>query len=122
MRLHLLPLLVASLCSFAAERFTVVAGGGTAVDGGPATGVKVVQPFCFHVMPDGSAWLAEQDGNRVRRYGTDGTLVGVVGSGAKGATGVPGPGTQVLLDGPHHLLPLPDGRLLIADTYNRRYR
>jgi DNA-binding beta-propeller fold protein YncE len=120
MRPHLLPLLVLSFCAAAAERFTVVAGGGTAVDGGPATGVKIIQPFCWHVMPDGSAWLAEQDGNRVRRYGADGTLVTVVGTGEKGASGVPGPGTGVLLNGPHHLLPLPDGRLLIADTYNRR--
>ena len=119
MRLHLIPLLFVSLCSFAAERFTVIAGGGTAGDG-PATSVKLNQPFCFHVMPDGSAWLAEQDGNRVRRYGADGTLVTVVGTGEKGASGVPGPGTNVLLNGPHHLLPLPDGRILIADTYGRR--
>lgn len=120
MRLHLLPLLFASVCAFAAETFTVIAGGGTAVDGGPATGVKLNQPFCFHVMPDGSAWLAEQDGNRVRRYGADGTLVTVVGTGEKGASGVPGPGTKALVNGPHHLLPLPDGRILIADTYGRR--
>jgi len=128
MRLHLITLLVASLCATAAafsadkaaEKFTVIAGGGTAIDGGPATGVKLNQPFCFHVMPDGSAWLAEQDGNRVRRYGADGTLVTVVGTGEKGASGVPGPGTKALLNGPHHLLPLPDGRVLIADTYGRR--
>ena len=124
MRLHLLPLLFVSLCvaaaDKAAEKFTLIAGGGTAVDGGPATGVKLNQPFCFHVMPDGSAWLAEQDGNRVRRYGADGTLVTVVGTGEKGASGVPGLGAKALLNGPHHLLPLPDGRLLIADTYGRR--
>ncbi len=118
MRLHLIPLLVLSLCAAAAERFTVITGGGTQVDG-PATQVKLIQPFCFHVMPDGSAWLAEQDGNRVRRY-VDGVLTTVVGNGTKGVSGVPGPGTAALVNGPHHLLPLPDGRLLIADTYGRR--
>ncbi len=104
----------------AAESLQVIAGGGTAVDGGPATGVKLTQPFCFHVMPDGTAWLAEQDGNRVRHYGSDGTLVTVVGTGVKGTDGLGGPGTKALLNAPHHLLPLPDGRLLIADTYNKR--
>ena len=122
---HLLPrlttlLLLSALALPAAEQLQLIAGGGTTSDGGPATSVKLTQPFCFHVMPDGSAWLAEQEGNRVRRYGADGTLVTVVGTGAKGSDGVGGPGTRVLLNGPHHLLPLPDGRVLIADTYNKR--
>jgi sugar lactone lactonase YvrE len=119
-RLVVPPLLLLGALLGGAERFTVIAGGGSAVDGGPATGVELDQPFCFHVMPDGSAWLAEQDGNRVRRFASDGTLTTVVGNGAKGRDGVGGPGAKVQLDGPHHLLPLPDGRLLIADTYNRR--
>ncbi len=113
-------LLICAHLALPAAEFQIVAGGGTAKDGGPATGVALIQPFCFHVMPDGSAWLAEQDGNRVRLLAKDGTLTTVVGTGSKGTGGIGGPGTAAQVDGPHHLLPLPDGRLLIADTYNRR--
>ncbi len=121
MRILLFLLLFScNYCAFAAESLVVVAGGGAHVNDGPATAVKLIQPFCFFVNADGSAWLAEQDGNRVRRYNPDGTLTTVVGNGKKGTAGVGGPGLQAEVNGPHHLLVLPDGRLLIADTYNRR--
>ena len=115
-----LVLLIAQPALIAAESFIVFAGGGNAVDGGPATGVKLIQPFSIVVNADGSAWTAEQDGNRIRRMTSDGSITTVVGTGVKGTAGVGGPGTKAEVNGPHHLLVLPDGRLIIADTYNKR--
>jgi sugar lactone lactonase YvrE len=115
-----LVMIIAQPALIAAESFIVFAGGGNTVDGGPATSVKLIQPFSIVVNADGSAWTAEQDGHRIRRMASDGSITTVVGTGVKGTAGVGGPGTAAEVNGPHHLLVLPDGRLIIADTYNKR--
>ena len=51
-----------------------------------------------------------------------GTLTPVAGSGARGYGGDGGPALAAALDRPHGLLPLPDGRLLLADSSNHRIR
>ena len=69
------------------------------------------------VAADGSVAVVEGEGHRIVRYRTDGTpawtagLAGVAGAGAAGA---------IRFDGPADAAFLPDGRLVVADTGNRR--
>src|SRR5206468_51039 len=57
-------------------------------------------------------------GNRVRVRGRDGRLSVLAGTGEKGFAGDGGPAAKAQLNGPHHLLLGPDGRLYVADTWN----
>jgi DNA-binding beta-propeller fold protein YncE len=106
----------------AAERLVLVAGGGDGGEGGEgvqAAAARLDQPFAI-AFAGAIAYTAEEHGNRVRRIAADGTITTIVGTGAKGDSGLGGPGAQALVNGPHHLLPMSDGALLIADTYNFR--
>jgi DNA-binding beta-propeller fold protein YncE len=76
------------------------------------------EPFSTAIA-DGALYVSEDAGMRVQRL-QDGTWRRVVGTGAKGDAGVGGPGAQAALNRPHHLLALPGGDLLIADTFNCR--
>ncbi len=46
---------------------TTVAGGGSLMVDGPATAVRLQQPFGVAAHADGSVYVAEQGGNRIRR-------------------------------------------------------
>jgi DNA-binding beta-propeller fold protein YncE len=101
----------------------LVAGGGTGEDGVPATQGKLNEPFAVARDDDGSLYIAEMGGNRVRKVDPTGILTTVAGSGAKGDAGDDGPALQAQLNGPHHLAFPAAGRLLyIADTFNNRVR
>jgi len=71
---------------------------------------------------DGTLYACE-DGLKVFRVDpAGGTLTPVAGSGERGYGGDGGPALAAALDQPHGLLPLPDGRLLLADSSNHRIR
>ena len=102
-----------------------VAGNGTpgsAGDGGPATQAQLQMPRGLAFGPDGSLYIAEQAGNRVRRVRPDGTITPVAGTGALGFSGDGGPATQAELRYPFSVSVAADGTLYIADTNNHRIR
>src|SRR5262245_54656835 len=70
---------IAILGSVSAETFTIstVAGNGTAGfagDGGPATSGQFNNPAGVSVAPDGSIYVADYRGRRIRKVAPDGTL------------------------------------------------
>lgn len=101
-------------------------------DGIPATsawGYAIQMAF----GPDGSLYLAEGQGSRVRRVDPDGRIRPVAGKlcphfdggqpdTCPGYEGDGGPATAARLNDPRGVAVAPDGRVFIADTMNHRIR
>ena len=104
---------------------TTVAGvgtGGFSADGKPATEVHLNSPYGIAVGPDGSLYIAEFYGHRVRRVGPEGIITTVAGTGAGGFGGDGGLATGTQLNNPLGLAVGGDGSLYIADKSNQRIR
>ncbi|MEA2409908.1 MAG: hypothetical protein QOC77_469 [Thermoleophilaceae bacterium] len=101
-------------------------GGGAAPagfggDGGPATAAKLSFPAGIVVQPDGGYLIADNDNNRIRRVGPDGTISTVAGGGGAGL-GDGGPATAATLSGPGGLALTADGGYLITEIDANRVR
>lgn len=78
-------------------------------------------PQSVAVAPDGSLYFADTHNNRVRRLGTDGTIITIAGNGSWVYSGDGGPATQAGLS-PVGIAVGPDGSVYIADESNNRIR
>lgn len=107
----------------AAEKVTLVAGGGDQPDGTLATQANVVQPFSVAFDKDGGILFVEfKGGERLRRINAAGRLSTLAGTGRQGAPGNDGPAVSATFNGMHDLAVAPDGRVYLADTFNHRIR
>ncbi|MCJ7550096.1 MAG: hypothetical protein MUQ30_10480, partial [Anaerolineae bacterium] len=91
-------------------------------DGGPATQAELVVPAGVTVGPDGSVYIAESVGQRVRRIDPSGIITTIAGTGTWGFSGDGGPATSAMLYNPQDVAVAPDGTLYIADRSNNRIR
>jgi sugar lactone lactonase YvrE len=98
-----------------------VAGGGTGGDG-RADQAGLTSPVDLEVADDGTIYLAEDSGARIRRIGTDGILTTVAGTGEAGYSGDGGPATQAQLNEPTGVHIGRDGSLYVSDFGNSRVR
>jgi hypothetical protein len=101
--------------------------GGFGGDGGPAAEAMISHPSQATAMPDGSIVFTDSGNERIRRIAPDGTIATVGGDGGKCAAptdpcGDGGPATAARLNVPHDVAALPDGAVLIADTFDNRIR
>lgn len=94
-------------------------GGG---DGGPATAAQLDQPFDVALDRAGQLYVADHANHRVRRVAPDGRIETVAGTGRPGYAGDGGPAASARLNGVYGVQVHPDGRLLIADTFNHVVR
>jgi sugar lactone lactonase YvrE len=104
---------------------TTVAGNGSATytgDGGVASNTPLQAPFGVTVDPVGNQYLADTDGSRVLRVGTDGVITTVAGSATRGSSGDGGAATNASLVGPTCVALDAAGNLYIADMGNPRLR
>lgn len=105
--------------------------GGTQNEGlldGPLAEAWFAQPSGLSVDPDGSVWLADAETSALRRVDVadDGsaTITSLVGQGLFDFGHRDGPAGQALLQHPLGVAALPDGSVVVTDTYNgalRRY-
>jgi thiol-disulfide isomerase/thioredoxin len=112
-------------------RRTVGMWAGTTVEGlrdGPVRDAWLAQPSGLSTSPDGSRlWVADSETSALRWVEggvAGGVLHTAVGVGLFDFGHADGPADQALLQHPLGVLALPDGSVLVADTYNgavRRY-
>jgi RHS repeat-associated protein len=89
-------------------------------DGLPATQAALV-PHSVSVASDGSVFLNDYAGSRVRKVRPDGLIESVAGTSA-GFSGDGGPGRAARLYRPVDIALGPDGSLVIEDQWNNRIR
>lgn len=112
-------------------RFTPATGGaaiiagtgfpGSAPDGSPAAGSALDGPHGVAVDVDGTIYLTESRGARVREIKPDGTLGTVAGTGETGYSGDGGEAVSARLSNPLGV-DVANGSLFITDSGNQRIR
>jgi DNA-binding beta-propeller fold protein YncE len=112
------------VASLQAARIVLVAGGPEDRTGIPATQARLKEPFGVDFDGQGNLFIIEMaSGNRLLRVDAKGQLVHMAGQASAGDAG---DGSSAPLtaqfNGPHNLALLPDGNVLIADTWNGRIR
>ncbi|MDG4790802.1 NHL domain-containing thioredoxin family protein [Micromonospora sp. WMMD1102] len=104
---------------------TVGVYAGTTVEAlrnGPLPDVWMAQPSGLSTSADGRRlWIADSETSALR-YVSDGVLHTAVGQGLFDFGHVDGPAGQALLQHPLGVGALPDGSVLVADTYNGAVR
>jgi len=104
-----------------AERIVLVAGGDKNAVNVPATEAKLQEPFGTDFDAAGNLWIIEMEsGGRLLKVDSSGLLTHVAGKPKTAASGLGGPGLQVVFKGAHNLAVLPSGKILVADTFAGR--
>jgi uncharacterized protein (TIGR03437 family) len=104
---------------------TTVAGNGVrgfSGDGGAAASASLNQPIGVAADAAGNLYIAEREGNRIRRVSSEGVISTVAGDGTCRFSGDGGPATAATVCVPYALAVDRAENLLIADTGNRRVR
>lgn len=92
-------------------------------DGGPASQASVWGARAVDVGPDGSIYILEREGNRLRVVDPKtGVIRTLAGTGAKGDTGDGGPARTATFNGPKELAVDTKGNIWIVDTENHVIR
>lgn len=119
----LLALALAAAHLNAAEKIVLVAGGNDGRTGIPAADVQLLEPFGTGFDRGGNMFIIEMaSGNRLLKMDSKGLVHHVAGQRTAGDSGDGGPALTAQFNGPHNLAVLPDGNVLIADTWNGRVR
>ncbi|MDT0267012.1 RICIN domain-containing protein [Streptomyces sp. DSM 44915] len=99
---------------------TGVAGSGG--DGGPAAKAQLNCPRQIAADRDGSVYIADAGGHRVRRIGPDGIISTVAGTGTAGSAGDEGPAVKAQLNKPFGVAVDADGVLYVSEFRGHRVR
>ncbi|MEJ3658886.1 serine/threonine-protein kinase [Actinomycetes bacterium KLBMP 9759] len=102
-----------------------ISGNGRAVsagDGAPAGSAQLNLPSDVTLGPDGSIYIAEVGGDRVRRIDTTGTISTVAGDGTGTYDGEDLPAVEAGLTYVDSIAVAADGSLYLTDTESRRVR
>lgn len=107
---------------FEGGALSVFAGGGLGDDGGPATQALLQTPSGVAAAADGTVYISERAGNRIRKVLPDCSIHTVAGTGTAGFSGDGGQATLATMDGPRGVALSSDGSLYFADQNNNRIR
>ena len=107
------------------DNITTVAGNGTAGYNGDsiaATSAELNNPSAVAVDSAGNLYIADQQGQRIRKVGTSGNITTVAGNGTAGYNGDNIAATSAQLHLPYGVAVDSAGNLYIADYSNQRIR
>lgn len=108
------------------DKVEVVAGtgeAGFAGDGSPAKVAQLDSPYDIAFDNAAGLIIADTDNNRIRRLDMNTGLINTIaGNGEYAYKGDNGPAITASLARPHNVLPLPNGDLVIGDSWNNRIR
>lgn len=106
-----------------ADQIVLVAGGDQDAVDIQATEAKLKEPFGTAFDSGGHMWIIEMvSGNRLLQVDGGGIIQHVAGTPTPGLSEDGGQASRAQFNGPHNLAILPDGKVLIADTWNGRIR
>lgn len=106
-----------------ADQIVLVAGGTQDAVDIPATEARLKEPFGTEFDSGGHMWIVEMvSGNRLLQVDGGGVIQHVAGQPTPGDSGDGGQAIRAQFNGPHNLAILPDGKVLIGDTWNGRVR
>jgi sugar lactone lactonase YvrE len=123
LRVAALGFFVALLSAARGEKIVLVAGGNEDATDIPAIRAALKEPFSVGFDGTGNLFIIEMaSGNRLLKVGADGILRLIAGQATAGDAGDGGPAKTAQFHGPHNLAVLPNGDVLVADTWNGRVR
>lgn len=96
--------------------------GSSTGDGGPATLATIAGPWALTLDSAGNLYIAEYDGNRIRKIDSSGNISTFVGTGTSGYSGDGGPAASAQLRTPYGITVAKDDSLYIADRQNHAIR
>ena len=99
---------------------STVAGGTNGFTDGDGAGAAFSTPSGLALGADGTLYLADTGNHAIRRITPSGQVSTLAGDGIPGYAD--GPAHQARFNGPIGIAVAPDGRIVIADTYNDRIR
>jgi uncharacterized protein (TIGR03437 family) len=110
-----------------APQFTITTAAGTGSagdsgDGGPATSAELNGPRGVTEDQFGNLYIAEYNGQRVRKVTPGGIITTLAGNGTQGYSGDGGPATSAELNGPYRVTVDLAGNVYIPDSSNCRIR
>lgn len=98
---------------------STLAGNGEATfsgDGGLAISAGIINPIAVSAAPDGSVYISEIAGCRIRRVGPDGIISTVAGNGMEAHTGDGGTAREASVYHPAGIDVAPDGSIYFTET------
>ena len=95
---------------------------GNGGDGGPATAARLTTPIEIAFDPFNNLYIADSNGNRIRRVNTAGIISTIAGTGDRSYGGDGGPAASAQLNAPSGVSLNAAGDLFIADSGNNRVR
>jgi YD repeat-containing protein len=101
-----------------AVRGTRAASSPADGDGGPARQAALSHPVAVAIGADGSVFVSDSIGQRIRRISPSGIISTFAGGGTSGERGDGGLATNAYLNGPAQIALAPDGSLYIADEFD----
>jgi serine/threonine-protein kinase len=92
-------------------------------EGGPATAAELSRPHMAMADDAGNIYVADKDGEAIRKVTPTGIIVTVAGTNVAGDDGdIPGPGTARRLSSPNGIWVRGDGTVYILDLDNSKIR
>jgi len=99
---------------------STIAGETSGFRDGVGASAAFSTPSGIARAPDGTLYVADTGNNAIRHISLDGSVSTLAGDGTPG--GADGPAHEARFNAPIGIAVAPDGRIVVADTYNDRIR